>query len=121
MDTDSPLDLELSVQATANRIYEQVDKPMLYLKDANVASKNFNDWRKAGLWYEDGSEKRTWAKLNLEQYIWLKMIQQMRQLGLSTELILKVKEQLIAPLEYEVIIKFYKKALLDRVQEPKKK
>ncbi|KAA9338954.1 hypothetical protein [Adhaeribacter soli] len=117
MDAPFSLSLELSDHASYNELYDRIEKPLLFLKDANVASKNFNDWRKAGLWFDDASEKRTWTKLNLEQYIWLKMIQQLRQLGCSTDLIQKVKQQLIVPLGVEELFNTYKEELLKKTRK----
>ena len=117
MTDQTPIDLELSDTRSFEKLYEQVDKPLFFLKDASVASKNFNDWRKAGLWYDEGPEKRTWTKLNLEQYIWLKMIQQLRQMGCTTELILQVKEQLLTLFDLETLLPHYQAAALENLNK----
>jgi hypothetical protein len=81
--------------------YQTLKEPLFTLKDAGLISKLFQDWQKAGLWFHAfaPAEKRQWTRLNLEEYIWLKFIKQLRQLGASTEIILKVKAHLLAPFD----------------------
>src|SRR4051812_49371785 len=107
MNQESPLNLELSERESYLALYERLTKPLLFLKSAGVSSKNFIDWRRAGLWFDTIDEKRSWTKLSLEQYIWLKLIQQLRQLGCSTELIQMVKQQLLFVPDYEAAFKQY--------------
>ncbi len=101
------LNLELSDNESFETLFERLTLPLLLLKDCGVGSKNFNDWRRAGLWFDDADEKRTWTKLSLEQYVWLKMIQQLRQFGCSTELIFSVKQKLIVVPDWEALFKEY--------------
>lgn len=101
------------------QFYEKLQAPMFTLKDAGIVSKLFQDWQKAGFWYHAyapaaPTEKRQWTRLNLEEFIWLKLIQQLRQLGASTEIILKVKEHLLASWNIAEILgekKYLEKAL----------
>jgi hypothetical protein len=98
------------------QFYEKVMEPMFTLKDAGIVSKLFQDWQKAGFWYQPyaPAEKRQWTRLNLEEFIWLKLIQQLRLLGASTEIILKVKEHLLSSFDIAAILgekKYLEKAL----------
>lgn len=80
------------------QFYQRIYEPLFTLKDIGISSKIFQDWRKAGLWYQEykPAEKRQWTRLNLEEYIWLKLIKQLRQLGATTDLVLQVKALLLA-------------------------
>lgn len=117
MNQTFPLDPELSDPASYQALFDRLTQPLLFLKDSGVASKNFNDWRRAGLWFDDANEKRTWTKLSLEQHIWLKMLQQLRQLGCSTDLILKVKQQLLSTLNIEDYFMQQKPAILAAIEK----
>ncbi|KAA9338799.1 hypothetical protein [Adhaeribacter soli] len=94
-------DLEFTTVLEYVQFFERLQEPLFTLKDAGLVSKLFQDWQKAGLWYQPYApgEKRQWTRLNLEEYTWLKFIQQLRQLGASTEIILSVKEYLFASLD----------------------
>jgi hypothetical protein len=91
------LELDLNDVNELLVFYQRIYEPLFTLRDAGISSKIFQDWQKAGLWYQEykPAEKRQWTRLNLEQYIWLKLIQQLRQLGATTDLVLKVKEHLL--------------------------
>ena len=107
--------------------YQRIHEPMFTLRDTGISSKLFQDWQKAGFWYQEyaPSEKKQWTRLNLEEFIWVKLIQQLRQLGVSTELILKVKEHLLAQFDLPSYLEepmFKAKALeaLDKQPLPEK-
>ncbi len=91
-------DLDLNDVQELLQFYQRIYEPMFTLKDAGISSKIFQDWQKAGLWYQEykPSEKRQWTRLNLEEFIWLRLIRQLRQLGATTELVLQVKAHLLA-------------------------
>ncbi|MBK0403077.1 hypothetical protein I5M27_08765 [Adhaeribacter sp. BT258] len=111
------VDTELSDSESFAALFERLTTPLLLLKDSGVASKNFNDWRRADLWFDDESEKRTWTKLSFEQHIWLKMLQQLRQFGCSTELILSVKQQLLVVPDFEAAFKQYEQRFYSELKK----
>jgi hypothetical protein len=108
MKPDASINFELNFTDVGEflQFYEKLQTPLFTLRDAGIVSKLFQDWQKAGFWYQEYApgEKRQWTRLNLEEYIWLKSIQQLRQLGASTEIILKVKEHLLGPLDLAAIL-----------------
>lgn len=77
------------------RIFETI----IPLVNTGVTPRNFFSWRTAGLIdlsQEKNNEERLRVKLNLIEYTWVKMIDTMRNFGLSYDIILQVKALLFA-------------------------
>jgi len=77
------------------RIFEAI----IPLTCTGVTPRNFFSWRSAGLIelsQEKGDEERQRVKLNLVEFTWVKMIDTMRDFGISYKIILKVKALLFA-------------------------
>lgn len=70
------------------------------LRDIGVSSYLFNQWKNYGLLdLPVSAQGRKWVTLNFGEYIWLKIINDLRKLGCSLEDIKKVKERyMIDPL-----------------------
>ncbi len=98
MDKQTTLELDL-VSSHRNVLnYDSLSRVLrekqFTLADVRVTYRWISHWHKMGLLigsYEEGK----WKKFDLIEYVWLKMIMQMRKFNLSLEMIKRVKENLI--------------------------
>ncbi len=75
-------------------VYPLMFTPALPLSRSGISARNFAHWKKEGLVDLSVGEERTWVRLDLIQFIWLKLIKTMRDYGLPFKVISRVKEKL---------------------------
>ena len=69
------------------------------VKDINIPYQWVNNWDKEGLLFEDEREDGKWRKFNFVDYLWIKVVVELREFGLSYDVIKKVKEVLSHKIE----------------------
>jgi hypothetical protein len=79
--------------AALEEIYPNLTKPLISIASTGVLKRNFSHWKKEGLIESKGKE-RTWVKLNLFEFLWLRIIQISRDFGVSIPAILEMKKTL---------------------------
>lgn len=75
-------------------LYKFLNTKRYSLKEIGISNKNVLDWSRAGLFIDEKPSKgrRTY---NMIQYVWIKLIEQLRSFGLSIDAIRNVKETLL--------------------------
>jgi len=63
-----------------------------YLRDVGLTSRLFEQWKKAGLLLEQ-SETRRWVTLSFGEYLWLKVVADLRMFGVALEDIKRIKDR----------------------------
>jgi DNA-binding transcriptional MerR regulator len=75
--------------------FSQINAEKFLLKETGITPRVFNSWKNLGLIsMRDQDNERKWNKFSFTEFIWLKIIQELREFGLSIEKILKVKKEL---------------------------
>lgn len=75
--------------------YPKITDTLVTLSSTGISTNNYSHWKKQGLVdsYDNvENENRTWVRLNIFQYIWLKIIESMYSFGLPLYLIKSTKE-----------------------------
>jgi hypothetical protein len=80
------------------RFYPRLNELTVPLSASGVTPRNFAHWKKAGLIDYPAGSDRTWVRLNLFQFVWLKVISVLRDFGLPLPAIVQVKELLFEDL-----------------------
>jgi hypothetical protein len=81
------------IQNEYSRIFERKAS----LKLSGVKKRNFYHWKEEGIidWKsESDDEKRSWVRLNIYDFIWVKIVQAARDFGVPIEAIRKLKDEL---------------------------
>jgi DNA-binding transcriptional MerR regulator len=81
------------IQNEYSRIFERKAS----LKLSGVKKRNFYHWKEEGIidWKsESDDEKRSWVRLNIYDFIWVKIVQAARDFGVPIEAIRKLKNEL---------------------------
>lgn len=75
-------------------LYKFLNTKRYSLKEIGISNKNVLDWSRAGLFIDEKPAKgrRTY---NMIEYVWIKLIEQLRSFGLSIDAIRNVKETLL--------------------------
>lgn len=87
-------------------MFPRVVESIIPLAYTGVSARNFHSWKEnelVDLVLEKGDQERKNIKLNLYEYIWVKMIQTMRSFGLSYDTIKFIKDSLFATVSDTVI------------------
>jgi DNA-binding transcriptional MerR regulator len=82
------------------RILELCDRLMLKSfigTDTGVPYRSINHWENAGLIDNDRGEARSWRRFSFVEFIWIRMIDEMRKVGLPMDTIKAVKQSLFQP------------------------
>lgn len=86
------------------KMYEFCDRirdKQFSVKDINIPYQWVNNWDKEGLLFEDDREDGKWRKFNFIDYLWIKIIVELREFGLSYDVIKKLREVLSHKIELE--------------------
>jgi DNA-binding transcriptional MerR regulator len=74
-------------------MYSKLIEKKFHVGETEVARKNLHHWQNFGL-LPYPNEEEGWAKFSLVEYIWLKMITELRAFGVRLEKIKEIKSQL---------------------------
>ncbi len=109
--------------------YTAINRPTFYLKDLGVTARLLAHWKENGLIPKSSIDGLAWNKLTFIEYIWIKIIQELRKFGMALPMIRNVKEYLFSviktdlpELTQEDLLVFKKEALnqMDLSEEEKK-
>ncbi len=73
--------------------WNRIKDVKILLNETGVTPRVFNSWKNLGLIPINDPERR-WSKFNFSEFLWLKIIQELREFGLSIEKILMIKNVL---------------------------
>ncbi|MDA3883285.1 MAG: hypothetical protein PF481_08355 [Bacteroidales bacterium] len=82
---------------TIESVYPNVLEQKLTLSQAGVSARVYNSWKKSGVFQNTAigrGEDQAWVRLNIYDYVWIKIIKVLRDFGVSLENIRIVKETL---------------------------
>ncbi len=65
--------------------------------DTGVPYRSINHWENSGLIENDRGEARSWRRFSFVEFIWIRMIDEMRRVGLPMDTIKAVKQSLFQP------------------------
>lgn len=88
-----PFDEPLRMQ----EVLDSLNKKQFSLKDIGVSARVHNSWRSAGI-IPNAEPDGKWVSYNFYQYLWLRIVNDLREFGLPIEAILHWKEILFADL-----------------------
>jgi DNA-binding transcriptional MerR regulator len=89
------------IQNEFSRIFERKAS----LKLSGVKKRNFYHWKEEGIidWKSDSEdEKRSWVRLNIYDFIWVKIVQAARDFGVPLEAIRNLKNELFTDFISEI-------------------
>lgn len=89
------------------------------VKDTGVTYKTINHWDKQDLLVSRRTEESKWRKFSFVEFVWLKMLEQFRSIGISIPILQKVKADVFLPVETEDIYRVFQKnkALLNELPD----
>ena len=104
MSDDLLKELERTINAhgitlqTIEKIYPKLYEPIMNLSMTGVPARTYFYWKKSGLIESFGEDesKKGWIKINLIQYLWIKVIVILRDYGVPFEKIKETKEILFS-------------------------
>ena len=84
-------------------IFKYMSEKRYTLAQLGLTDKLSHDWRKADLYLE---KKKTKArrKYNMVEYVWLRLVMDLRRFGLSYDAIRKLKDFLLSPIDIKQMI-----------------
>ena len=91
-------------------LYTAIMKPTFYLKDLGVTARVLAHWKENDL-IPTAQDFIGWSKLNFCEYIWVKVIQDLRLFGLPFQMIKKVKEYLFEKPDFIIDTRSFKEIL----------
>jgi len=104
MSNNNLKELELIINAhgitlqNIEKIYPKLYEPSMNLSMTGVPARVYFYWKKSGLVDSFGADdsKKGWVKINLIEYIWIKIIVILRDYGVPFDKIIEIKEKLFS-------------------------
>lgn len=89
------LEMQLKTIGTSlkdvERIYPKITEKIMPLSITGVSARNYFNWKKEGLIPESeestNDTDRSWVRLNLIEYVWIKIVQSLREFGVPIDTI----------------------------------
>ncbi len=75
-------------------LYERLTTPLFFIKEINLPYRNVIHWDRQGLLGLNRENESEWRKYSFVDFVWLKMISELRQIGVSLSAIQHVKNTL---------------------------
>lgn len=82
--------------------YTAINRPTFYLKDLGVTARLLAHWKENGLIPKSNIDGLAWNKLTFIEYIWIKIIQELRKFGMALPMIRNVKEYLFSEIKTDL-------------------
>ena len=92
----------------AVEMHAHINQPFLIIKDLGLTQRTVMNWDNSGLVGIKRDSKEEWRRFSLMDYIWLHVIQELRNIGVSLSIVAQVKETLLAPISIHWIIEVFK-------------
>jgi hypothetical protein len=73
-------------------IYPRIADEIIPLSKTGIPARTFYHWKQAELIDYESFEKSYWIRLNIFQYVWLKLIEELRYFGVSLSYIRSIKD-----------------------------
>jgi len=84
-------------------------KEIFTIKDTGATYTTIKNWDKEGILSSHRESESQWRNFNFIDYIWLRVIHDMRSIGIPIKLIKAVKNELFKPLPLDGVYKVFKK------------
>ena len=94
-------------------------KGLFDIKDTGVSYRNVNHWDKQDLLVSQRSQEGKWRRFSFVDFVWLKVIEQLRGIGISIPLITQVKREIFIEITAKQFYDLFMKSqqLKDRLSE----
>ena len=102
----------------ASELHEQLNKPIFFLQDAGVTYRMVLNWDQQGLLeHSREGNGNKWRRYDYVQYIWIKVINELRTFGVPIPIILKFRSEVLARFKVKWLFEVFSlnPELLDRV------
>jgi len=86
------------------RLFSALNKPGIPLKDTGVSSRILSHWKEKGILSSRIIIHKGWNKFGFGDYIWIKIVQELRAFGLPLKTIKKVKDYLSQTIDLAKLI-----------------
>jgi DNA-binding transcriptional MerR regulator len=81
----------------ARELCERLTQKMFIGTDTGVPYRNLNHWGKLGLFDDDREDTKNWRRFSFVEFIWIRVIDELRNVGLDVDAIKALKEALLKP------------------------
>lgn len=84
----------LSVPPEIERIVYKLQLPIFSKKDTNLTYRALNHYQKMGILQENRADTKMWRKFDGVEYIWIRIVDQLRNLGVRLEDIVNLRTKI---------------------------
>ncbi len=108
MEDTSKLDEFIGIRSLlrAVELHEKLTKPIFLLKDVGVQYRTVLHWDRQGL-LEHSREESEWRRYDYIQYVWIKIINDLRAFGVPIPIIEKAKKQILAKINLKWLFELF--------------
>lgn len=102
----------------AVEMHSQLNHPYLIIKDLGLPQRTVMNWDNTGLVGIKRDSREEWRRFSLMDYVWLHVIQEMRNMGVPLPLVSRAKETLLGPISIKWVFDLLKlnPTLLDNIE-----
>ncbi len=83
-------------------LYIAINRPTFYLKDLGVTARILAHWKENEIIPQTNLDGLAWNKFGFTEYIWIKIIQELRKFGMSIPMLRNVKKYLFDTIEFNL-------------------
>lgn len=91
--------------ALAPMLFEKLKEKVFLKTEIDVVYSDITNWERIGLLYvSDGEDKGNWKKINYTEYVWIKIVEQLKDYGCDNNVIIRIKNVLMVNLSLKTIL-----------------
>jgi DNA-binding transcriptional MerR regulator len=104
----------------------QLQEKLFVAADTGLPARHVQHWENEGLVDNTREEGQRWRRYTFVEFVWIKLVEQMRSMGIGIEVLLKVKKMLMEPVPvgnvWQAVLddKEYLEETMARLSEPER-
>ncbi len=101
----------------SNKLIEKLNEKFFLKTEIDVVYTNITNWERIGLLFaSEGEDKGNWKKISYIEYVWIKIVEQLKEFGCDNNAIIGIKEFMFFDIKIKDIINTSNKNL-DLIEE----
>lgn len=102
----------------SSKLFEKLEEKIFLKTEIDVVYTDITNWERVGLLFasEGEEDKGNWKKISYIEYVWVKIVEQLKEFGCENEAIIGIKKIMFIDIKFEDIINASKKNL-DLIEE----
>lgn len=90
----------------SSKLFEKLEEKIFLKTEMDVVYTDITNWERVGLLFaSEGEDKGNWKKISYIEYVWIKIVEQLKEFGCENEAIIGIKKFMLFDVKMKDVIK----------------